>query len=81
LFTSILPYKHNEETASSLAIDVRGEKHVLEGIPHIQAISTKLSLDHVALATTCPITKSFLPIKHYFHPMRKIVEKRKSTKS
>jgi len=77
LSISILPYQHNEETASSLTIDVRGEEHVLEGIPHIQAISTKLPLDHVALATTCPITKSLLPIKHYFHPMRKFVEKRK----
>lgn len=36
-------------------------------IPHVQAISTKLSLDLVTLATLRALTKSFLPAKQGGH--------------
>jgi len=78
LSINILPNQHNVDRDCGISHHVRGNKLRLEGIPHIQAISAKLPLDHVTLATTCPITKCFLPTKKYFNPMRKFMEKKKN---
>jgi len=48
---------------------------VEQSIPHIQTISTKLSLDHVAFTTVSPISKRFLPVKQHFHILNKLKKK------
>jgi len=55
-------------------IHMLGGKYV-ESIPHVQAISTKLPPGHVAFATACPITKSFLPTKYCFYLVSKFIKK------
>lgn len=56
--------KNTFNTNNSTQMCLQKEKQVYS--PHDQAISTELSLDHVAFAALCAMTKRVLPVKHIY---------------